>query len=114
MSGSAGNDTIRYAVGDGGDTIDGGADTDTLLILGTAGGNDLSIDFNGTSITQVGGAGSIANVELVTADLLGGADTLTYTDTTAASRSTCSRLRPPASPRSPASRMSPAARAPTT
>ena len=83
VSGSAGNDTIRYAVGDGGDVINGGADIDTLAILGTAGANDLAIDFNGTSITQVGGAGSVASMESVTADLLGGADTLTYTDTTA-------------------------------
>ena len=83
VNGGAGNDTIRYTVGDGGDTIDGGADLDTLVIGGTGAGNALTVDFNGTRLTQVGGAGSIANVESVTADLLGGADSLTYTDTTA-------------------------------
>ncbi len=82
--GATGNDTIHYVVGDGGDTMNGGADVDTLLILGTAGSDTLAVDFNGTSITQVGGSGSVTNVESVVADLLGGTDTLEYTDTTAA------------------------------
>jgi Ca2+-binding RTX toxin-like protein len=36
LSGLGGNDTFKYIVGNGADTIDGGAGTDTLDYTGTA------------------------------------------------------------------------------
>ena len=84
VNGGAGNDTIRYTVGDGGDVTNGDAGTDTLVVSGTTASDTLSVDFNGTAITQVGGGGSVSGIEAITADLLGGTDTLAYTDTTAA------------------------------
>ena len=82
LSGEAGNDTFLYTFGDGADAVDGGADTDTLRILGTAAANTLDVVYSGAALTAFEG-GSIANVESVTADLLGGTDTLTYAGTTA-------------------------------
>ena len=82
VNGGAGNDAIAYAFGGGVDTVDGGADSDTLAIAGTVAANTLDITFNGTAITSFEG-GSVANVELVTADLQGGVDTLTYAASTA-------------------------------
>jgi len=79
----AGNDVIVYAFGDGVDSIDGGAGFDTFNITGTAGNNVLNVIFNGTSITSLEG-GTVAGVEAVNADLLGGTDTLNYAGTTAA------------------------------
>ena len=80
--GGAGNDTIVYVTGDGADTIDGGADNDTLAITGTGAANNLAVVFNGSRLTNVAG-GTIVNVENVTADLLGGTDTLSYATSTA-------------------------------
>jgi Ca2+-binding RTX toxin-like protein len=77
VNGGAGNDTILYTIGDGSDSIDGGADADVLKILGTTGTDSLDVVFDGTAITAVAG-GSVANVESITADLLGGTNTLTY------------------------------------
>ncbi len=93
VNGGAGNDTIRYSVNnndDVGDTIDGGTNSDTLVISGT---NDLAavsnetldVDYNGTSITQIEGGGSIVNVESVTANLgAGTGDALSYAGNAAA------------------------------
>ncbi len=81
--GGAGNDTIQYVIGDGADTVDGGADNDTLAITGTGAANTLAVVFNGARITNVAG-GAISNIENVTADLLGGTDTLSYGASTAA------------------------------
>jgi Ca2+-binding RTX toxin-like protein len=83
LSGGADDDIFSYTIGDGIDTIDGGIGNDTLSILGTAAANTLDVIFNGASITQFEG-GTIASVEAVTADLLGGADRLSYAGTTAA------------------------------
>ena len=83
MNGGIGNDTFLYRFGDRSDTINGGADTDTLTITGINANEILDVDFDGTSITQIEGGGSILNVEIITADLLGADDTLRYTDTTA-------------------------------
>ena len=63
--------------------MDGGDNTDTLMITGTTGGETLDVVFDGTAITEIEGGGSIVNVESVTADLLAGTDTLDYDDTTA-------------------------------
>ncbi len=76
--GGAGNDRILYTFGDRSDSIDGGTDTDTLAITGTANNEILDVVYNGTSITQIENGGSIANVEAVTADLLGASDRLSY------------------------------------
>ena len=83
MSGGTGNDTFNYTIGDGADAVDGGADADTLAILGTTGNDTLDVIFDGVRLTQFEG-GTVTGVETVTANLLGGTDTLTYAGTTAA------------------------------
>ncbi|WP_160006093.1 peroxidase family protein [Rhizobium sp. 18055] len=88
IDGGAGNDTIVYDIdeGDGGsDVITGGADTDTLAIIdgGSTDAETLSVVYNGTSITQIEGGGSIAGIERITANLGAGTDTLAYTTTAA-------------------------------
>ncbi|MCT9813536.1 hypothetical protein N0K08_23180, partial [Acidovorax sp. Be4] len=83
LFGGDGNDTINYTVAEGADAVDGGAGLDTLNITGTAADNNLVVVFDGTSLTTVGG-GAVANVESVTANLLGGTDTLNYGASTAA------------------------------
>ncbi len=83
LNGGAGNDTIVWTFGDGTDTIDGGIGEDTLRILGTAAANTLDVIFDGAAITSFEGGG-FTGIELVTADLLGGTDTLTYAGTAAA------------------------------
>jgi Ca2+-binding RTX toxin-like protein len=78
-----GDDVIKYTIGDGADTVNAGAGNDTLIITGTTGNNTLNVVFNGSVLTGVGG-GTLAGVETVKADLLGGTDTLSYGATTAA------------------------------
>ncbi|MFN6384482.1 MAG: peroxidase family protein [Pseudanabaena sp.] len=77
--GGTGNDTIRYTVdADGTDTVNGDADSDTLVLTSNGGNQNLTVTFNGTSITNFEG-GTVTNVEFITADLGAGAgDTLTY------------------------------------
>jgi Ca2+-binding RTX toxin-like protein len=82
LSGGLGNDTFLYTIGNGADTVDGGDDLDTLTITGLAGNDTLNVVFNGTALTSVAG-GTVTNVETVTADLLGGTDTLNYGTTVA-------------------------------
>ncbi|HEU4377500.1 MAG TPA: peroxidase family protein [Hyphomicrobiaceae bacterium] len=82
QSGGAGSDTFAYTIGDGADAVDGGADSDRLNILGTAAANTLDVLWNGSSITAFEG-GTVTGVEQVTADLLGGTDTLSYAGSTA-------------------------------
>lgn len=84
VNGGAGNDLIIYNFGDGTDaSYDGGADTDTLRINGTAGANTLNVVWNGTRLSSFNGT-TLVNIEAVTADLLGGNDTLNYSATAAA------------------------------
>jgi Ca2+-binding RTX toxin-like protein len=83
INGGAGNDTIIYNFGDGADTMDGNGGTDTLSIVGTAGQDTLDVVFNGTRLTTVEG-GSLANIEVVNANLQGDNDTLSYAATAAA------------------------------
>jgi len=80
LSGEAGNDTFNYTFGDGADGVTGGADLDTLNVLGTIAANALNVTFNGTALTNFSG-GTITGVESVTANLLDGVDTLTYSAT---------------------------------
>jgi Ca2+-binding RTX toxin-like protein len=82
IDGGAGNDTINYTFGDRVDTVDGGADFDTMAIFGTSGNNALDVVFDGTSITRFEG-GTVVNVESITVDLLAGTDTLNYGSTSA-------------------------------
>jgi len=83
LAGQGGNDTFNYAMGGGADVVDGGADSDTLAITGTAAADVLDVVYNGTVLTTVEG-GTVTNVESVTANLGGGTDTLNYGATTAA------------------------------
>jgi Ca2+-binding RTX toxin-like protein len=88
INGGSGNDTIVVDIDDDpneNDVISGGADIDTLSIIDTgAGGETLTVAYNGTRITQIEGSGSIAaDVEAVNADLGAGADTLSYAGSTA-------------------------------
>jgi predicted extracellular nuclease/2',3'-cyclic-nucleotide 2'-phosphodiesterase (5'-nucleotidase family)/Ca2+-binding RTX toxin-like protein len=82
LNGLDGDDIFRYTFGDGKDTVDGGAGSDTLNILGTDNSESLSVVFNGTPVSIIAG-GTVTNVESITADLLGGIDTLNYGSTTA-------------------------------
>lgn len=81
ISGGAGNDLIIYTIGDGNDVIDGGADFDTLSILGTTANTTLVVAYNGVVITAFG-ASTVDGVENVTLDLGAGTDTLSYAGAT--------------------------------
>jgi len=83
INGGGGDDLINYAIGDGVDTINGGADNDRLAIVGTTGDDLVTVQFNGTRIINMEGGG-ITNVEVITANLQTGSDTLSYTATAAA------------------------------
>lgn len=83
INGGAGDDTIAYVDGDGADTMNGGAGIDTLSILGDNGNDTLDVVWNGTVITSVEG-GTISQIELIVADLLGGSNTLSYAGSTVA------------------------------
>ncbi|MBD2719360.1 hypothetical protein [Synechococcus sp. FACHB-909] len=85
IRGGAGNDTINHTVdSDGVDAVDGGADTDALVLTSGSGNQTLTVVFDGVSITGFEG-GSVTNVESVTANLgRGPADLLAYDSTTAA------------------------------
>jgi len=82
INAGAGNDLIVYTIGDGADTIVGDVGVDTLNISGTAAADTLAVIFDGTALTGIAG-GTLSTVEIVTADLLGGSDTLSYGTTTA-------------------------------
>ena len=87
INGGANNDIINCAFGDDFDTIDGGADFDTLNITALAGAQTLNVtlDPSGSRIIayrEVAGSAdsnTVANVEAVNADLGAGNDTLDYT-----------------------------------
>jgi len=83
LNGDPGDDIFRYTFGDGTDTVNGGDGNDSLNILGTTDNNTLDVIFNGSALTRFEG-GNVTNVESVLADLIGGADTLTYAGTTSA------------------------------
>jgi Ca2+-binding RTX toxin-like protein len=84
INAGAGDDVINYTMGDGVDTIIGDIGIDTLKITGTTGADILDVIYNGSALTGIEG-GTLSGVETVTADLLGGSDTLSYgTATTAA------------------------------
>jgi Ca2+-binding RTX toxin-like protein len=91
INGGAGADTIRYAIGDGIDTVDGGTGiVDRLIISAAAGDQVLDVLYDGISLTDFGSIGldlalgTVTGVEQVTANLGGGVDTLDYAGSTAA------------------------------
>jgi Ca2+-binding RTX toxin-like protein len=77
INAGAGNDLILYTIGDGADTVIGDLGLDTLSITGTAAADTLTVAFDGTALTGIAG-GTLSGVEIITADLLGGSDTLSY------------------------------------
>lgn len=84
INGDAGDDLIVYTFGDGTDVIyDGGANTDTVRVNGTAATNNLTVIYNGSTITSFQGI-ALVNVEALSADLAGGNDRLSYAGTLAA------------------------------
>ncbi|MBU6371092.1 MAG: polysaccharide deacetylase family protein [Alphaproteobacteria bacterium] len=78
--GGDGADTFIYAIGDGADTMDGGAGIDTLIVSGTAASDTLNVIYAGGVLTTLEG-GTLTGIEIVTADLGAGANTITYAGT---------------------------------
>ena len=87
VNGGAGNDIIIYANGHGTDTIDGGADIDTLRIMGNSPLSDdtVTVSLAGGAISQINGATSVASIEAAELRLDQGTDTLVYDTTQAVS-----------------------------
>jgi Ca2+-binding RTX toxin-like protein len=86
INAGGGDDIINYTVSVGGgvDIIDGGADTDTLVISGTADDDTIHVVTSGSTITSIEGM-TPTNVESYTLKGLGNGangDTLDYTGTT--------------------------------
>ena len=83
LLGGAGNDTFMYKVGDGADTMDGGAGTDSLYIRELPVTTPIHVVASASTLTGLEG-GTLAGIERVYLDLgAGSADTLSYTGTTA-------------------------------
>jgi Ca2+-binding RTX toxin-like protein len=86
LNGGTGNDTFNYSIGEGADALDGGSEldggtgTDRLNILGSTAANSLAVVYAAGALTSVA-VGTMVGVELVSADLGEGTDTLTYTST---------------------------------
>jgi Ca2+-binding RTX toxin-like protein len=82
----AGDDTFVWDPGDGSDVVEGDAGNDTMLFNGAAIGEQMSLSANGTRLTFFRNVGGITmdtnNVEQVTVNAAGGADTLTVDDLT--------------------------------
>ena len=77
MNGLAGNDTINYTIGGGADNINGGDGTDTLAIIANGGNDTLTVSYDGTTLVNLGPA-TITGIELISANLGGGNNTLSY------------------------------------
>ena len=78
LFGEAGNDTITYVIGGGADTVDGGADTDTLNINGQANNDVLDVIYNAVGLITVFEGSTVTGVETINVDLGGNADTISY------------------------------------
>jgi len=82
----AGNDTFVWNPGDGSDTVDGQAGSDTLLFNGSNAAEQIDISANGSHARLVRDVGTIAmdlnRVETVDVRASGGADTITVNDLT--------------------------------
>ena len=82
----AGIDLIAQTAGQGGGTIQGGTEADTVLLLGTANSDTVTVLYNGSAIASVNGT-TLSGVEVVNgtfdAAAPGGSDTLDYTGSSA-------------------------------
>jgi len=82
----AGNDTFRWDNGEGSDVIEGQEDTDTMLFNGAAIAENVTISANGGRLNFFRTQGNVTmdtdDVEIVTDNALGGADSVTVGDLT--------------------------------
>lgn len=80
----AGNDVFRWDPGDGSDIVEGGSGFDEMLFNGAAGAEQFALSANGerSLFTRVQGniVMDMDNVEKVTVNALGGADTISIND----------------------------------
>jgi Ca2+-binding RTX toxin-like protein len=80
----AGNDVFRWDPGDGSDIVEGGSGFDEMLFNGAAGAEQFALTANDerSSFTRVQGSivMDMNDVEKVTVNALGGADTITIND----------------------------------
>jgi Ca2+-binding RTX toxin-like protein len=87
INGGDGDDVIQYLTSQGPDAmLDGGNDLDTLHINGTNAGETLTAAVTGGVLTRIlpSGADNVQNIEVVTLDLGGGVDLLSYNGETEA------------------------------
>lgn len=82
----AGNDTFQWDPGDGSDLVDGGSGFDTMLFNGSAANEIFDIAANGERVRFTRNVGNIVmdlnEVEKITVNALGGADTVIVNDLT--------------------------------
>jgi Ca2+-binding RTX toxin-like protein len=80
----AGNDTFVWNPGDGSDTVEGQADTDTLLFIGSGANEDIDISNNGGRARFFRNVANIVmdldDVEHIVFNALGGADNIVVND----------------------------------
>jgi serralysin len=84
LQGGIGVDEFYWAVGDGRDTVNGGADSDTFNAIGSAAADLGRATWNGTAITALMD-NALSDVETCTLDLGDGVDWLIYSTTSAVS-----------------------------
>ena len=82
LQGGIGADAFNWAVGDGRDTVDGGADSDTFSAFGSAAAELGQATWNGTAITALMD-NALTSIEACTLDLGNGVDWLIYNTTSA-------------------------------
>jgi hypothetical protein len=83
LTGGSGNDTFVWNPGDGSDTVDGQAGTDTLRFVGADVNENIALSANGPQarLTRDGGVTmDLSGLEVVNVLPLGGADTITVND----------------------------------
>ena len=82
----AGNDTFVWNPGDGSDTVEGQAGTDTLQFNGANVNENIDISANGSRVRLFRDVANVTmdlnGVENIKFDALGGADTITVNDLT--------------------------------
>ena len=83
----AGNDTFVWDPGDGSDVVEGGANQDTLRFNGSAAGEAMTASASGNRLLFTRNLGGVSmdtdDVETLTLNALGGADTVTVNDLSA-------------------------------
>jgi Ca2+-binding RTX toxin-like protein len=81
-----GNDTFQWDPGDGSDTVEGQAGTDTMLFNGSAGAEIFEVSANVSRVRFTRSLGNIVmdvdDLETITTNALGGADTFIVNDLT--------------------------------